>query len=162
MSERVGTNIRIDNVKKTVAALAAFDPELRKTLNSSIRVALAKVDAAAKSNYPSGAWAIRINNKKILGSIAARAGGKRGTNWGDSAPGIRAAIFEFAGKNQPGKTPQAQGLINHLNARYGQPGRFLWAAWDQVGSGVLNDIEAAVKSAERDLQANLDAAGEAY
>lgn len=159
---RVGTNIQITGVKETVAALKAFQPEIAKRLNSEIRKSVGKVKARALSRYPSGSYSLTLNNRKILGSVTASAGGDRSKRWGDSSGGIRAAIFEFAGKNQPGKTPQAQGLIKHLNEKYGQPGRFLWAAWDDVGRGVLRDIESSVKAAERDLQASLDSAGEGF
>ena len=61
-----------------------------------------------------------------------------------------------------GATPQARGLIESLNRRYGQPGRFLWAAWDKTGKDVLDRIRTAMLEAERDLQATLDSAGEDY
>lgn len=157
------TNIRIDGVKQTVAALKAFAPEIQKTMNVTIRAALNDVRTGAQARYPKGSWQININTKKILGSIAARSGGGRvAKRWEDSSPGVKAAIFEFAGKNQPGKTPQAQGLIKSLNARYGAPGRFLWDSWDTNGKDTLDTIANAVRKAERELQAKLDAAGEAY
>lgn len=160
--ERIGSNIEIDGVKETIDALKAFEPEIRKVLNKQIRQALKTVETTAQSLYPKGAWSITINNKRILGSIAARSGGSLGRSWGESSPGIRASIFEFAGKVQPGKTPQAQAMIRSLNDRYGTPGRFLWGAWDNVGEHVLDQIKTAVQNAERELQASLDAAGETY
>lgn len=158
------TNIQIIGVKKTIKALGEFEPELKKRMNSEIRKALTQTRNVAKGKYPGGAWSININNKKLLGSIAATAGG--GT-WGtkslsELAPGTRAAILEFIGTKYSGNRPQVVGLINTMNARYGSPGRFLWAAWEQTGDTVLKDIESAVLSAERDLQASLDAAGEGY
>lgn len=158
-----GTNVRIDGVKQTVAALKAFEPDLLKAMNKGIRQALAPIRARAKGIYPGGQWSINLNTKKILGSVSAAAGG--GLNpqsWGGSAPGTKAAIFEFIGSRYSGKRPQVLGLIESLERRYGAPGRFLWAAWDESGDQALQDIEAAVKAAERDLQANLDAAGERY
>lgn len=163
MSEQGQTNVQIIGVKQTVKALKEFEPDLYKRMNSEIRDSLRVVREAAKAKYPKGAWSININSKKILGSIAASSGGSRlTTKWGDSSPGIKAAIFEFAGSTQPGRTPQAKGLIDSLTRRYGQPGRFLWSAWDELGPGVLSSIEQSVKRAERDLQASLDTAGEGY
>lgn len=160
-TQRLGSNIQITGVKQTIAALQAFDPEIKKTLTKQIREALATTRTRAIGKYPRGAWSINVNQKKILGSIVARSGA-RAVRWGDSDPGVRAAIFEFAGSTQPGKTPQARAMIASLNARYGQPGRFLWSAWDETGAGVLNDIQTAVRGAERELQARLDAIGEGY
>lgn len=160
-TERLGTNIQITGVKQTVAALQAFDPEIKKVLTSQIRESLTKTRTRAIGKYPRGAWSININQKKILGSISARSGA-RAPRWGDSDPGVRAAIFEFAGSQQPGRSPQARAMVASLNARYGQPGRFLWAAWDETGADVLDDIRTAVSRAERELQARLDAIGEGY
>lgn len=157
------TNVQIIGVKETVNALKAFEPDLLKRMNKEIRDSLGKVRDRAKGKYPGGSWSININNKKILGSIAASArGGLVANSWGKSAPGTKAAIFEFVGSRYSGNDPQVTGLISSLTRRYGQPGRFLWSAWDELGSGVLSDIEQAVRRAERDLQANLDAAGERY
>lgn len=161
MSERASTNIQIEGVRATAKALDAFAPELKKRMNKEIRQAMTRVKAQAEANYPEGAWSLNINSKRILGSIVAR-GGTRATKWSESDPGVKAAIFEFAGSLQPGKTPQAAGLIKSLNNRYGQPGRFLWAAWDTQGRQALTRIKAAVLAAERDLQDKLDAAGESY
>lgn len=158
------TNVQIIGVKQTITALRAFEPDLLKAMNKEIRESLKPVRDRAKGKYPNGAWSININQKKILGSIAAASGGVGGLQktWGESAPGIKAAIFEFAGSTQEGRTPQAAGLIKALTARYGQPGRFLWSAWDELGSGVLSNIEGSVRRAERDLQASLDSVGEGY
>ena len=158
------SNVKIVGVAETVAALRVFTPDLLKGMNAEIRRSLKPVRARAQGKFPDGQWSININQKKILGSIAATSGGVGGlkSRWGDSAPGIKAAIFEFAGSVQGGQTPQAQGLIRSLTERYGQPGRFLWSAWDELGAGVLQNIEEAVHRAERELQANMDAAGEGY
>ena len=159
-----GTNVQILGVKETVTALRAFEPSLLKEMNSEIRRSLTPVRERAKGKYPAGVWSININTKKILGSICAASGGAGGLKprWGDSAGGIKAAIFEFAGSTTQGATPQAQGLIKSLTERYGSPGRFLWSAWDELGGGVLQNIEESVRRAERDLQANMDAAGEGF
>lgn len=159
---RQSTNIEIKGVKQTIKALDAFEPEIKKRLNKTIREALEVVKAGAESRYPAGAWVIRINKKNILGSVVARGGGARGKSWADSDGGIKAAVFEFAGTQNSGANPQAAGMIESLNRRYGQPGRFLWASWDSNGAYVLDTIRDAVYIAERELQAKLDATGEEY
>lgn len=165
MTERVSSNIEITGVKQTVGALKAFAPEIHKRLNSEIRESLNVVKKQAQRNYPKGDWVVRINQKKLLGQITARGGGTRGTSWSDSSPGIRAAIFEFAGSASGGATPQARAMIESLNERYGSPGRFLWSAWDttnQGENGVLARIKRSVEEAERDLQTHLESIGESF
>jgi hypothetical protein len=160
---RQGTNIEIRGVKETMAALKAFEPDLLKSLRKDIRHTLEKTRDAAQGKYPKGAYGVRISARKLLGSVVAMSGGGSvASSWEKSAPGVRAAIFEFAGKVQGGKTPQASGLIRSLNARYGSPGRFLWSAWDEHGKESLEHIKVSVQNAERDLQAKLDSAGESY
>lgn len=159
--DRSTANIEITGVKQTVAALKAFTPDLYKRLNREIRKGLSQVLKGAQGRYPGGAWQLSISQKRILGSISAR-NGDRAPSWGDSDPGVKAAIFEFAGSRSQGATPQARGLIESLNRRYGQPGRFLWASWDEQGPGVMEDIAAAVRRAERDLQTRLEAAGDSF
>lgn len=158
--DRTGTSIDVLGVKKTIRALKAFAPEVEKRLNNEIRKSLRRTRDRALSKYPKGAYTVQVNAKKILGTVLATPGGTRAKRWGDSAPGIKAAVFEFAGSRQRGETPQARRMIESLNARYGQPGRFLWSAWDETGKDVLSDIKTALKRAERDLQATLDASGE--
>lgn len=160
---RASTNIRITGVKQTVRALKDFKPDLYKQLNREIKSSLKIVKDRARGKYPTGEWAVRVNTKNLLGTVTAAArGGGSPKRWSEASGGQRAAIFEFAGSNTMGATPQAKGLIESLNRRYGQPGRFLWAAWDESSSQVLSEIEAAVRRAERDLQASLDSAGEGY
>jgi hypothetical protein len=161
---RQNTNVQIIGVKETMIALKEFEPALRKKLNKEIRSSLDKVKTRAQTKYPKGDWKVKVTQKNLLGQVVATAGGGNASDqrWGDAPPGIRAAIFEFAGSTTTGATPQAKGLIESLTRRYGQPGRFLWSAWDEVGKSVLTEIEQAVKSAERDLQTKLDQAGERF
>ena len=155
-----GNSIEVYGVKKTIGAMEAFAPEIRKRLNKEIRESLNITKARAQSLYPLGAWKITINKRKLLGSLGTAPGTLDPKKWGDSDPGARAAIFEFVGSSSGGVTPQARGLIRSLNARYGQPGRFLWEAWDETGRDVLDRIRTSLKTAERDLQTKLDSIGE--
>jgi hypothetical protein len=155
------SNIRIDGVRETINALRDFEPQLKKVLDTEIKQALQATREAAKARYPRGSWIVGLSRKKLLGFITTGKG-QKAARWGDSAPGIRAAIFEFAGRPGPGKTPQAKGMIASLTRRYGEPGRFLWDAWDSKGEAALSDIKGAVEKAERDLQARLDMKGVSY
>ena len=162
MVARSGSGIEITGVRPVVRALESFAPDIEFALDQAIKDSLQATKSAAQAKYPEGLWVIGRTKKKLLGYIAARAGGKRAARWGDSSGGIKAAIFEFAGSVQPGRTPQAQGLISHLDEKYGDTGRFLWDAWDETGAEVLDDINVYVRVAEAELQARLDGAGEGY
>jgi hypothetical protein len=156
------TAIEVTGVKQTIQALESFAPEIKERLNREIRKALKSTETRAQSKYPKGAYTVQINKKKLLGSVTTRRGSVGGKRWGEADAGPRAAIFEFAGSNQDGRTPQAKGLIKSLNARYGTTGRFLWAAWDETGKDVLENIRTSLLSAERDLQSKLDSIGESF
>lgn len=158
----IGTAIEIRGVRATRNALQDFSPDIKRRMDATIRAALRETRDAAISRYPTGDWVVRVNRRNLLGVIAARAGTGRASTFSASGGGVRAAVFEFAGKYQDGRTPQARGLIDSLNRRYGQPGRFLWDAWDATGEHVLTTIREAVLQAEAELQARLDAAGETY
>lgn len=155
------SNIQITGVKETITALDAFAPEVKKVLNRQIRSALEVVKRGAEARYPEGAWIIKITKRNLLGSITTKPGSVGDKNWGSADPGVKAAIFEFA-ENNPSGRPQVAGLLATLNRRYGAPGRFLWAAWDSDGEDALNKIKTAVKKAEAELQARLDATGEEF
>ena len=155
------TNVQILGVKATVTALRAFEPEVLKGMNKQIRASMTRVRDGAKAKYPGGSWSVRVNQSKILGQVVT-SGGKATGSWGTSPGGVRAAVFEFLGTSYGGKRPQVVNAIRSLNARYGRPGRFLWASWEQHGPAVLADIERSVRTAESELQARLDAAGEGY
>jgi hypothetical protein len=160
---RTGQAIEVKGVRETIRALKAFEPEIGKELNKVIRTALNDVKAGAQGRYPKGSWSVRINQKNLLGTIRTSPGTVGDAkSWGDASPGVRAAIFEFAGKYQSGQTPQAKAMIKSLNERYGSPGRFLWDAWDASGEPALAKIREAMLDAERRLQAELDAAGESF
>lgn len=40
-------------------------------------------------------------------------------------------IFEMAGRESAGKTPQGKDMIAALNSRWGQPGRVLWKSYEK-------------------------------
>ena len=162
-ASRTGSNIEIQGVKQTLLALRAFTPDIEKRLDSQIKDALRATEVAARARYPRGSWVVNRNTKKLLGYIAARSGGgKSKKSWGNGPPGRRSAIFEFLGTRYSGNKPQVVNAIASLNARYGSPGRFLWAAWDATGADVLARIEQSVREAEKELQAHLDRAGVSY
>lgn len=59
-------------------------------------------------------------------------------------------IFEMAGRESSGKTPQGKHMIATLNARYGKPGRILWKSYDKNRDHVDKEL---VKLVERVMAA---------
>ena len=155
------SNIQIIGVKGTIDALRVFEPTLYKELNKKIRAILNKTRESAKGEYPRGSWTVAISRKSILGSIQTGRGAKAAV-WGESAPGVRASIFEFAGSRSAGKTPQAKAMIASLERRYGGTGRFLWDAWDRTGTVLLPEIKRAVNDVEAEMQRRMDMRGGVY
>lgn len=157
-----GRFIEVTGATEVILALRAFEPEVHKRIMAEIRTALRGVAGMAKQLYPGGAWTTRLRaseSRGARGSVMTAPGSSFGVpRWADAPPGAKAAIFEFAGKNQPGKTPQARATIESLNRRYGKPGRFLWESWDMQADGVLARVEATIREGERELQKAIDSA----
>lgn len=59
-------------------------------------------------------------------------------------------IFEMAGRESSGKTPQGRQMIATLTSRYGKPGRILWNAYDKNRDQVDKEL---VKLVERVMAA---------
>lgn len=153
----------IGGYSQVMTAIRQTEPAIKKKMDKQIRDALNITKKIAKATYPDGDWVVKINKKSLFGSVQAAPGSASGIDSWDNAPaGAKATIFEFIGTKYSGDSPQVLGTIKSLNDRYGQPGRFLWDAWDFIGEEVLYRIGTAVKQAERELQASLDAAGESY
>lgn len=53
-------------------------------------------------------------------------------------------IFEMAGRESSGKTPQGKQMIATLNARYGKPGRILWQSYDKNKDLVDKELKLLV------------------
>jgi hypothetical protein len=54
-------------------------------------------------------------------------------------------VFEMAGRESSGKTEQGKQMIQALNARWGQPGRVLWKAYDKNRDVVDKEMRALVE-----------------
>jgi len=59
-------------------------------------------------------------------------------------------IFEMAGRESSGKTPQGRRMIATLNQRYGKPGRILWNSYEKNRDHVDKEL---VKLVERVMAA---------
>jgi len=59
-------------------------------------------------------------------------------------------VFEMAGRESSGKTPQGKQMIQTLNSRYGRPGRILWNSYEKNRDVVDKEL---VKLVERVMAA---------
>ena len=159
--------VTISGLDETVALLKAFEPDVLKSMNREIRGVMNILKGAAEGKYSAtgggAGYAIRSSSRgKKVGmkvvAIGSSSGGS-GSDW--SQEGRLSAILEFYGK-VGAKSAQAITCTSTLNARYGQPGRFLWDSWDAQKGSAVSAIEAAVRKAETQLQATLDAQGVSY
>lgn len=162
---RERANIKVEGVAQTMKALRDFEPDLYKEMGKSIRASMRLLRDTASRRRPEGVYKATtslLNKKGPRGSVTATAGSgamsvsdylnAQGSSEKWDAP-LRSVIFEFA---QNAQRPGMRAAIASFNARYGSPGRFLWAAYDDIGEYVESDIERAIRDAERTLQSNLD------
>jgi hypothetical protein len=71
---------------------------------------------------------------------------------------VLAAIFEFANgvrDARPQNVQRTKSMIATLTARYGEPGRFLWAAWDERTVASLAAVGAEIKAVEAEYSKRL-------
>lgn len=151
------SEIRVEGLEETIAALRALEPDVLKRTQATIRKAVMDIGVAASSRGPSG--------HKLSYRVRTSARGKR------AGMSIRAldrdtAIFEFAGSKGLSRsggpiTPQGAAMVRWLDG-FGQPGRFLWQAWDEHKDAFEAELKRAMGEAERELQAHLNAAGEVF
>ena len=151
-AEGFGVGIRVENLRETEQALAAFDPKLRLALLSTIRKSVNKMRDQARSLAP-------VVTGRMVSGITV----KRGRYREPSAFGYKlvndtreGAILEIAGSASEGKTPQGASLINTLDSRYGHE-RFIWRAVSDKKEEVRHDVEVAIEERIRDLNARLEA-----
>ena len=151
------SEIRLEGLEETLAALRALEPDVLKRLQKTIRGSLDKVKRAASGSGPSG-HPMRYTTRT---STRGKRAGMRLV-----ARDKETAIFEFAGAKGLSRsggaiTPQGAAMVKWLEG-FGKPGRFLWQAWDQHKDVFERELKAAMADAEHELQAHLDAAGEAF
>jgi len=70
----------------------------------------------------------------------------------ESAAGV---IFELAGRNSTGKSPQGIQFIRNLD-RYDAASRLIWQAFDNIGKGIEADIKSHIERRTREFQRFLD------
>jgi hypothetical protein len=159
-----GQAVDVAGIPQTRALLARFEPDLLKRLDRRLNVIARRLKAGAQANLAATGVTgngYRVRTRARVGrfskSVIASGGGYTETHWGDT-PGVLAAIFEFANgvrDSQPQNVPRTKSLIATLNAKYGQPGRFLWAAWDEQKVASLAAVETEIKAVEAEYTARM-------
>ena len=157
--------VEVSGLTETRALLKQFEPDLLKRLDLRLTVVARDLKSGAQSNLEKtgvsgSAYTIRTRNrvsgfsksvKADFGSVAPR------EKW-SSDPSVLAAIFEFANgvrDARPQNVQRTKSLIATLNARYGEPGRFLWAAWDERKVAALASVDAEIKAVEAEYTERL-------
>lgn len=152
-------NVSIDvrNVDQVKRVLRIVEPELAKEMTVRFREAGSVIAREARAKTPRRTGASRR-------SIRVYQGGKKigsGSRGRRRLAGFRViqrakggSIIEFA-KNAPSGKKQAISLVKNLSAKYGEPGRFMWAAYDRNKAEVDGKFQSAVRDAEAKLNAKL-------
>lgn len=139
--------VTVAGINSTVATLRAIDRQLAVQFNRVLRAAANRVRDMARAKAPVDSGAMRRG-------IVVRKGRATSsdTGWRITSLTPQGAIFEFAAQ---GHSRQGTSLVNTLTARYGEPGRFIWDAWDAQAAATYRAIAAAVRDAEHTIQARL-------
>ena len=157
----------LDGLPETRRILRQFEPDLLKRLDLRIGRLTRDLKTGAEAKFSrtgaeGNAYRIRTRNRidGFSKSVTTERGSVApGEKW-STEPGVLAAIFEFMAAPrdaQPQNVPRVRSLIATLNARYGTPGRFLWAAWDDAGGRYLDEATVEVEAVEAEYSARLRA-----
>lgn len=144
MGAAQGLDINVAGAMATARALRVVDRNLSERLVRGLRRPALGVAAKARRRYPvvSGQSRRGISVKAVPARKAAF-----GLKIVQVARG--GSIIEFANQSH---TAQGATLVKTLAARYGAPGRVLWGAWDESRAQVDQEMSAAVKQVETDVQ----------
>ena len=147
--------IRIEGLGNTLKALRLLEPEVYKEVRVAVQKAAKATAAGAKAIRPPASFKTSFRSAGNFPGGTIEYASPGGNAW--ATPQGRSIIFEFA---LFGKTPQALGAIQSFEERYGQPGRFLWKAWDAQEDTYLNDVTAATEKAAAAIQRQIDTVGD--
>ena len=150
--------VDVSGVPQTRSLLARFEPDLLKRLDRRLNSVARDLRSGAQANFErtgasGAAYTIRTRSRrggfsKAVTTVPGSVG--RGERW-SSSPGVLARVFEFASgvrNAKPQNVQRTRSLIATLTARYGSPGRFLWAAFDEREVSIREEAASAVREAE--------------
>lgn len=151
----LGAQIEIRGFAETMLALSAVDEDMRKEFTKRLRTIGSLVAETARRSAPEGrtgklkaGYRTRLRTRGSSVKVQVR---------NDTRQGM---ILEFAGSASRGKTERGKTLIKTLDDRYGQPGRFMWDAYDVLEPFIIDQAGAAVRQVESDLDARLKGASQ--
>ena len=154
--------VEIRGLGDTIKALKKVDRKAAKELDRELTGMAAVIAAEATAT----GTRVPSNMPRALGSRAglpeyAVGKGRRqlGASFSFGVLGLNynAALGEFAGATTPGGfSSQGAALIRNLDARFGEPGRIGWAAFDARRDDMEAEMLAAVARAEGRIQREMD------
>jgi hypothetical protein len=121
--------------------LKLFAPDLKKELDKRLRKIGNAIAKDAKGRTPQRTGRARASIKTRVRN--------RGDDLIVSVMG-RTQLLEFA---ENGHSPQGKSLVQTLDSRYGQPGRFLWDAYDR--NKPEPEIEQAIREVSREFESRI-------
>jgi hypothetical protein len=165
------------NYAETKALMKNTDPELRKSMDKTIRGLLGPISKRAKSfvpDQPLSGWNYgdagdRYSGKSRLPfwnpslakrGIAVRQGGKRSKGsvtqaaWKITNSSAAGAALETAGRG-----PSQHAFVKAIMQLHGKPSRLIWRAWDEAGGerNITDEVVQVIKEHESQLQTQLNA-----
>jgi hypothetical protein len=159
MSEALGLEFSESGFDDMRKVLKDESPRVARILNKKLRGIGTDLSRAASARFPGGgSYVVQLLAKGVIVRASGGTGARASRNdWG-SDRGVLTAVLESFG-SKSANTPQSQSCLATLNARYGTRGRFLNQAWREGRIGYRSQVRVAAAEAERDLQAQLNAAG---
>lgn len=145
-----GIDITLTGVGAAARAMRAYDRNLSERMVRDLRRPAMAIAANARGRYPVVSGASR---RGIRVKLERQSRSPFQLKIQQKARG--GSIIEFAATP---RTDQGRSLVATLDARYGAPGRIMWAAWDAKKTQFEDDIKAAVLRVDREIQAALDQA----
>lgn len=162
------TSVDVTNIPQTRALLARFEPDLLKQLDRRITAVARNLKTGAQARF--GATGVagagyrirtRTGKGKFVKSVTTTQGSvSPGERW-SSSPGVLAAVLELANAvrdAKPQNVERTRNMLATLRARYGEPGRFLWAEWDDQETQAMADVERTILDVEAEYSARLKGA----
>lgn len=156
----LGTRIEISGFAESLLALSHVDEEMAKQFRKRLKATGTIIAETARRSAPRGrSGLMQMSYKSQLRSRESVTVVKvlNETRQGQ--------ILEFAGsttngsgirRTKNGVVPSNQGrnLIASLNSKYGETGRFMWAAYDALEPYIVDEVNDAVREVEEFLDSS--------
>lgn len=160
----LGASVEIDGLLETRHLLKTLRPDMLRELNRRVSGVQRRLKSGAQAKF-----SVTGHNADYRVFSRTRSDGfargvhlgpgqvARGERWSTNA-NVLANVFEFAANvrdAKPQNVARTQSMLATISARFGEPGRFLWSAWDDIRAESMEDIRTGVKSVEDGLSKEL-------